>query len=95
MPPFIPIAAFAAAVSSAAALYAGSRPCRWASWRRLGRAGRWIGLALAAVSLALWIAALGAGAGLCAMLGTWMLALTGLPYLAGLSAAPAGNGEDG
>ncbi|MEL1264799.1 hypothetical protein [Pseudoxanthomonas putridarboris] len=89
MPSLLLIVAFATAVSSAAALYAGSRHCRWASWRRLGRTGTWAGLSLAVVSLSLWIVALGTGAGLCAMLGTWMLAMMGLPYLAGMSVAPA------
>lgn len=95
MPSSILIAAAVTAVLSAAALYAGSRHCRWASWRRLGRAGTWIGALLAVVSLSLWIVALGVGIGLCAMLGTWMLAMIGLPYLAGMSVAPARtNGND-
>ena len=72
---------------SAAALYAGSRHCRWGAWRRVGRVGTWAGAWLALVSLALWIYALGAGAGTCAMLGTWMFALMALPYVAGLRIA--------
>lgn len=95
MPTLLLIAAFAAAVLSAAALYAGSRHCRWVSWRRLGRAGRWAGLLLAVVSLALWIAAMGVGIGLCAMLGTWMLVMIVLPYLAGMRGALDGPREDG
>ena len=75
------IPAIAASLLSAAALYAASPHCRWLAWRRL-RAGRWISLALAALSLALWIASLGAGAGFVAMLGTWMLAALALPYMA-------------
>ena len=87
------MAAALAAGLSAAGLYAGSRHCRFASWRRLGRTGTWAGVLLALVSLALWILALGAGAGMCAMLGTWMLALVVLPYAAGMrvaSGAPTG-----
>lgn len=76
---------------SAAALYAASRHCRWEAWRRHGRFGNAVGAALAVVSLVAWIAALGGGAGLCAMLGTWMLGLMALPYLA-WRAAPAENG---
>lgn len=94
MPTPILIAASAAAALSAASLYAGSRHCRWASWRRLGVAGRWAGLLLAVVSLALWIAAMGVGIGLCAMLGTWMLAMIALPSLAGIPGALAGQRED-
>lgn len=100
MPSLTVFAACLAALLSAAGLYAGSRHCRWPSWRRLGHAGTWAGLGLAAVSLALWIAVLGAGAGSCAMLGTWMLGMMALPYMAALSAAPAdgqggGNGNGG
>lgn len=43
---------------------------------------RSIGIALALASLAASIAGLGTGAGLCAMLATWMLALMAMPYLA-------------
>lgn len=78
------MAAALAAWASAAGLYAGSRHCRWPGWRRIGRVGTWLGLLLAVVSLALWMRALGAGAGLCAMLGSWMLALMALPYMAGM-----------
>jgi hypothetical protein len=78
----IAIAAFATSLLSAAALYAGSRHCRWPSWKPLRRSGSLAGLALAVVSLLLWIVLLGGGAGLCAMLGTWMLAMVALPYLA-------------
>ena len=84
MPSLIEVSAILAAVLSAAGFYAGSRHCRWAAWRRLGRAGAWGGLALLAASLSLWIRVLGVGAGLCAMLGTWMLAMMALPYLAGM-----------
>lgn len=95
MPTLATTVALLAAVLSAAALYAGSRHCRWAAWRRLGRAGNWLGLALAIVSLALWARVLGPGAGLCAMLGTWMLAMMAWPYLAGLRVAADARGSDG
>ncbi|MBA3930506.1 putative membrane protein [Pseudoxanthomonas japonensis] len=72
------------AVLSAMALYAGSRHCRWTSWRRVGRAGRWGGALLAIASWVVWMRVLGAGAGSCAMLGTWMLAMMALPYMAGI-----------
>ena len=74
--------AFTTALLSALALYAASAHCRWPALRRLHAIGVPLGLAMAAASLALWIAELGAGAGICAMLGTWMLALMALPYLA-------------
>lgn len=85
--------AFLAAIASAAGLYAGSPHCRWVSWRRVGRPGRWAGVALAVVSLLLWIVALGAGAGTCAMLGSWMLAMIGLPFLAGMRVAHDARGD--
>lgn len=81
------------AVLSAAGLYAGSRHCRWTSWRRAGRAGTWLGAALAVASLLLWTRALGAGAGLCAMLGSWMLAMIALPYIAGMRIERGARGE--
>lgn len=72
------------AALSAAGLYAGSRHCRWQVLGRLGRAGIWLGLALAATSLLLWTRVLGAGAGSCAMLGSWMFSMIALPYIAGM-----------
>jgi hypothetical protein len=69
---------------SALGLYAGSRHCRWAMLRRLGRLGTWAGVALAVVALALWVRGLGAGAGTCAMLASWMFAMMALPYIAGM-----------
>ena len=74
------IAAFATSLLSAAAFYAGSANCRWTTLR--WKHGTSLGWALAAVSLAAWIAALGVGAGLCVMLGTWSLGAIALPYLA-------------
>jgi hypothetical protein len=85
------LAAIAASLLSAAALYAASRHCRWPSWRQRGTLGNAIGAVLAVVALALWIAQLGIGAGLCAMLGTWMGGLMLLPYLAWRT-APDDNG---
>lgn len=73
--------AFSTTLLSALALYAGSAHCRWPVLRRWRGAGVWAGLALAVLSLWLWMAKLGGGAGFCAMLGTWMLALMALPYL--------------
>ncbi|HEY0501863.1 MAG TPA: hypothetical protein VGD42_00075 [Lysobacter sp.] len=90
------VAAIAASLLSAASLYAASKHCRWPSWRRHGARGNVVGGVLAVVALALWIALLGFGAGLCAMLGTWMLGLMGLPYLAWRTApdANANGGQD-
>lgn len=88
------VAAFVASLASALALYAGSPHCRWPvlqSWRG---AGGWVGLALAGFSLWLWVLMLGGGAGLCAMLGTWMLAMMALPYLAALTSAGASSSRD-
>lgn len=75
------IVATAAALLSALALYLAS-PNR--TWRPgAGRDGlRVLGGALALASLGAWIVVLGVGAGLCAMLATWMFALVTLPYLA-------------
>lgn len=78
-----------AALLSALALYAGSRHCRARWLQPLHNAGTAVGLVLAALALALWIAALGAGAGLCAMLATWMAGLMAAPWLC----AP-GAGDD-
>jgi hypothetical protein len=66
---------------SAALLYAASPHCVWHAWRR--RRGVLAGsLVLAALALFLWIVALGAGAGSCAMLVGGMLALVAQPWLA-------------
>ncbi|MFE0500897.1 hypothetical protein ACFW0P_08990 [Lysobacter soli] len=86
------ITAIAMSLVSAASLYAASPHCRWPSWRRHAARGKLVGFMLAVASLWIFIAQLGAGAGLCAMLGTWMLALMAFPYLAWRT-APAGNGE--
>lgn len=87
-------AAFLSSLFSAAALYAASRHCRWVSWRRHGRHGNAAGAVLGIASLAMWIATLGVGAGLCAMLGTWMLASMALPYLAWRTAPDTNGGRD-
>lgn len=79
------VAAFATSLLSAMSFYAGSANCRW-SLPRVKR-GAWLGGALAMVSLWAWTAALGFGAGLCVMLGTWTLGAIALPYLA-LRVAP-------
>lgn len=85
------ITAIAMSLLSAASLYAASPHCRWPSWKRHGVRGNAVGTVLAIAALALWISRLGVGAGLCAMLGTWMFAMMALPYLAWRT-APAGNG---
>ena len=74
--------AIALSLLSAASLYAASRHSRWTSWRRYAARGNMIGGLLAAGALWVWIAQLGVGAGLCAMLGTWMFGLMAFPYLA-------------
>ncbi|WP_241094240.1 hypothetical protein, partial [Xanthomonas bonasiae] len=79
----IVLAAVCAALS-ALALYSGSPNCRLAPLRRLRRFGNGLGLALAGASLAAWIAQLGIGAGLCAMLASWMLALMLAPTVGAL-----------
>ncbi|MBN6151177.1 hypothetical protein JR065_12570 [Xanthomonas sp. AmX2] len=82
--------ATALALLSALALYAGSAHCRVPALRRLRAHGTALGLALAAASLALWIGRLGVGAGLCAMLASWMLGLMLAPCLGMLGGgAPA------
>ena len=73
--------AIVAALASALALYLASPNCGWHAIARRGGL-RIAGAALALVSLVAWVAQLGVGAGLCAMLATWMLALVVLPYLA-------------
>ncbi|MEO6103689.1 MAG: hypothetical protein ABIP44_08640 [Pseudoxanthomonas sp.] len=90
----IAVMAFATSVLSALALYAGSAHCRWKVLRAWRGVGGWAGLALAGLSLWLWVLRLGGGAGLCAMLGTWMLAMMLLPWL-GLRARGAGDAPQG
>jgi len=85
----VTIAGAIVALLSALALYAGSGNCRWRLPAALRRHGTVAGLVLALLSLAAWIAALGIGAGLCAMLGCWMLAMVALPWLAALGTEPA------
>ena len=77
------LAAFAAGLS-ALGLYAGSRHCRSVTLRRLGRVGTWAGVVLTVAAWALWVHVLGAGAGSCAMLGSWMFAMMAVPYIAGM-----------
>ncbi|MGH8075161.1 MAG: hypothetical protein ACREO4_14020 [Lysobacter sp.] len=69
------------AVASALALYLASPNCAWRTTARRGGL-RIAGGALALLSLVAWVALSGIGAGLCAMLGTWMLSALALPYLA-------------
>jgi len=86
------IAAIAMSLISAASLYAASRHCCWPSWKRHAARGNLVGGVLAVAALWLWIAQLGVGAGLCAMLGTWMLGLMALPYLAWRTTPDANGG---
>ena len=81
------------AALSAGGLYAGSRHCRWTALRRLGRIGSWAGVVLAIASLLLWTRVLGAGAGFCAMLGSWMFSMIALPYIAGMRVDNGKRGE--
>jgi hypothetical protein len=76
------LSALISTLLSALALYAGSRNCRWSPKPKHPHRSTRIGLALAVVGLVLWMRLLGGGAGLCAMLGTWMLGMMALPYLA-------------
>ncbi|GAB3338912.1 hypothetical protein GCM10027359_15600 [Marilutibacter aestuarii] len=90
----LPIATGLLAWTSALALYAGSGHCRWPRLRLPRRRGSAIGAVLAALALAVAIVDLGVGAGLCAMLGHWMLAMLVLPWLGAwrevAAASPAG-----
>lgn len=70
-----------AAVASALALYLASPNCGWRPAARRGGLRIAAG-ALALLSLLAWAALSGIGAGLCAMLATWMLSALALPYLA-------------
>jgi hypothetical protein len=87
METMLAVAAFVVSLASALALYAGSPHCRWPALQGWRGTGGWVGLALAGLSLWLWVLSLGMGAGLCAMLGTWMLAMMALPCLAVLTGA--------
>lgn len=72
--------AITGAALSALALYLASPHAHWRARppRAALRAAGWV---LAVASLAAWTAAIGFAPGLCAMLGSWMLALVLLPYL--------------
>ncbi len=74
--------ALSASVLSVIGFYAASPHCRWPRLRRAGRLGRGVGMVAAAAALWLWMADLGVGAGLVAMLCTWMLTALLLPALA-------------
>ncbi|MGQ4660709.1 hypothetical protein [Lysobacter sp. F6437] len=75
-----------AAVASALVLYLASPNCGWLLAARRGGLRIAAG-ALALLSLLAWVALSGIGAGLCAMLATWMLSALALPYLAWWSSA--------
>lgn len=92
MLPLLTLLAIATSILSAWLLYR-------ASPHRAGEAQRWrlgnpLGLLMAVLSLLLWIADLGVGAGISVMLGSWMLGLMLLPYLNGLRRG-AFNGDRG
>lgn len=70
------------AVVSALLLYLASPNCRRPQAVARRRLLGWSGAAAALLALALLVVALGAGAGLSAMLAAWMLGLIVLPYLA-------------
>ena len=74
--------AFAFAACSAIACYAGSSHCMWPALCGHPRMARLAGIVLALLSAATWINVLGAAAGLCAMLASWMLMLVAQPWLA-------------
>jgi hypothetical protein len=76
------------ASASALALYAGSPHCMWPGLRGHPRAARAAGWALALAALLAWSFVLGAVAGLCAMLASWMLALVLQPALGRLFGNP-------
>ena len=84
----ISLLAFVFAACSAIAWYAASPHCMWPALRGHPRAARGAGSVLALLSLASWIDVLGAAAGLCAMLASWMLALVVQPYLAWFIGTP-------
>lgn len=84
----ISLLAFVFAACSAIAWYAASPHCMWSALRGHPRAARGAGSVLALLSLASWIGALGAAAGLCAMLASGMLALMVQPYLAWFVGTP-------
>lgn len=74
--------ALATSVLAALAFYAASPNSLWPSIRRWRKAAR-LGAALScALSTICWIAALGAGVGICATLASCMLTLVLLPWLA-------------
>ena len=89
----IATAAFVTSLLSALAFYAGSLHCRWSALHRWRGSGGWVGLALAGLSLWLWVLSLGGGAGLCAMLGTWMLSMMALPCLGALTGTASATGR--
>ena len=78
--------AIVATLLSAASLHAAAPHGRWPERARRVLGNRWIGIAFAIVALAAWIVRLGAGAGTCAMVLTWMFAFVCLPYAMALRA---------
>jgi hypothetical protein len=83
--------ALVTSVLAALAFYASSPQCLWTSIRRWRKLALLASAIFCAVSIALWIAALGIGVGLCAMLGVCMLTLALMPWLALLTRASNAN----
>jgi hypothetical protein len=67
---------------AAFACYASLRHCRWTSIRRWRKSSMTCAGALSMLSIGLWISAYGIAVGICAMLGTYMLSLAALPWIA-------------
>jgi hypothetical protein len=84
----------AAALVSALLLYLASPNCRRVQPPARRRGLRVAGAAAALLALAVLVAALGTGAGLCAMFAAWMLGLIALPYLAQLLPASVGTAAE-
>ena len=80
--------ALLAAAASAVLAYLASPHCRIV--HTIGqRSLRALALASAVAAITAAVPALGIGAGLCAVLGAWMLCAVAMPYLALLRRAPA------
>jgi hypothetical protein len=74
--------ALATSVLAATAFYAASSNCPWFLTHRWRRWSMSFGLLLGVLSIAAWIDAFGIGVGLCATLGTCMLTMVVLPWIA-------------
>ncbi|WP_158885711.1 hypothetical protein [Rhodanobacter sp. L36] len=74
--------ALATSVLAATAFYATSSNCLWPSMHRWRRWSMSLALLLCVLSIAAWINTFGIGVGLGAMLGTGMLTMIVLPWIA-------------